>query len=251
MKPVALQLYTVREAMKDDPVGTLRKVAEMGYAGVEGGPRDMPPEEYRKLLDDLGLRMSSTWGPPATELNVAETVDRAGLFGVDVVVCGWGDRQDWDSPDGIRRIADSLQQSAEVLKAHGLVQAYHNHWWEMQDFDGTLGLEIYLGSAPDADCELDVYWAANFGAVDVPALLARWARRCPLLHVKDGPLLREQPHTAVGKGKMDIPAVIAAADEDVCQWLVVELDHCATDIVAAAKDSLDYLVAHGLGRGSR
>ena len=247
MKPIALQLYTVREQMKQDLPGTLKQVANFGYVGVEGLPGGQP-REAKRILDDLGLKATSLHWAPATPDNIQEIVDAAGLLDIHVVCSGWKNREDWDSPDGVRRIAAGIQESAALLKAHGLIHAYHNHWWEMQDLDGTLGLERFLAAAPDAGSELDVYWACNFGAVDVPALLGRWKTRCPVLHIKDGPLVRDEPHTAVGAGKMDIPAVVAAADEDVCQWLIVELDRCATDIVAAAKDSLDYLVANGLGR---
>ena len=250
MKPIALQLYSVREAAKEDLLGTMKKVAEFGYAGVEG-LGGMEPEERKRILDDLGLRTSSIHWSLATEENIQEIVDVAGLLGVNVVVGGWRTREDWDSVDGIRRIADGLQKSAELLKGHGLVQAYHNHWWEMQDFDGTLGLEIYLENAPDANSELDVYWAANFGAVDVPALVAKWKARCPLLHIKDGPLVRDEPHTAVGSGKMDIPAVIAAADENVLKWNIVELDQCGTDMTEAVRESYKYLVGEGLARGNK
>jgi sugar phosphate isomerase/epimerase len=97
--------------------------------------------------------------------------------------------------------------------------------------------------------QLDVYWAANFGAVDVPAVLARHAARVPVLHIKDGPLVRGEPHTAVGAGKMDIPAVIHAADENVLEWLVVELDECATDMTQAVRESCKYLVGEGFARG--
>ena len=248
MKPIGLQLYSVREYAKDDFLGTLRKVAEMGYAGVEGGTGGMAPAEYKKVLDDLGLRATSMYHALADEDNIQEIVDAAGVLGVNVIICGCA-REAWDTPEGIRQAAAGLQPSAELLKRHGLLQAYHNHWWEVQNFDGTLGLEILYEHAPDVHSELDVYWAAHFGDVDVPAFLRKWSARCPLLHVKDGPLVQGEPHTAVGAGKMDIPAVVAAADENVLQWLTVEIDRCETDMMAAVRESLEYLLANGLGVG--
>jgi len=250
MAPIGIQLYSVREQMKEDFLGVLKKMAEFGYAGVElGGSYGREPAEVKKILDDLGLRVSSTHFALATEDTVNEVVDRAGLFGCKVVVSGWRAREDWDRAEAIPPIGEAYQRSAELLAAHGLTQAYHNHWWELQDFDGRRGLEIFLDSAPAAQSELDVYWACRFGEVDVPAFLGTWASRCPLLHVKDGPLIQGQPHTAVGAGKMDIPAVVGAADADVLQWLIVELDDCATDMLTAVRESVEYLVANGLGEG--
>jgi sugar phosphate isomerase/epimerase len=112
-----------------------------------------------------------------------------------------------------------------------------------------MGLELLLEKAPSLLSELDIYWACNFGAVDVPALLRRQAARTPLLHVKDGPLVQGQPHTPAGAGKMDIPAVIAAADESVLEWVIVELDECATDMTEAVGQSCKYLVGEGLAEG--
>jgi len=249
MKPISLQLYSVREAMKEDLLGTLQKVAEFGYPAVEfGAPQDRSNEEFKKILDDFGLTPSSAHFGLVTKENLNQAVDFSGLYGISVLISGW--RVDaWETVEGIKEAAEAYQTAAELLKPHGLQQAYHNHWWELGDLDGKRGLEIFLENAPDAYAQLDTYWACRFGEVDVPAFLNKWKTRCSTLHVKDGPLVEGQPHTAVGAGKMDIPAVIGAADEDTLQWLVVELDHCATDMLTAVKDSLDYLVAHGLGEG--
>jgi sugar phosphate isomerase/epimerase len=101
------------------------------------------------------------------------------------------------------------------------------------------------------EAQFDVYWAANFGAVDVPALIRRHPGRFPSLHVKDGPLVQEEPHVAVGAGKMDIPPLIAAAEGDVLEWNIVELDHCGTDMMQAVRDSYAYLVGEGLAKGNK
>lgn len=98
--------------------------------------------------------------------------------------------------------------------------------------------------------QLDVYWACNFGKVDVPKLLKKHPKRFPLLHVKDGPLVEKEPHTAVGSGKMDIPACVQAADPSVLRWLIVELDDCATDMMQAVRDSYTYLTGEGLAEGN-
>jgi len=109
-----------------------------------------------------------------------------------------------------------------------------------------------MAEAPDLRAQLDTYWC-TFGGADAPAVLKRYGKRIPLLHIKDGPLVPGQPHphTAVGKGKMDFPTVIAAADPDVCKWLIVELDSCATDMVEAVADSYKYLVGSGLASGNK
>jgi sugar phosphate isomerase/epimerase len=97
--------------------------------------------------------------------------------------------------------------------------------------------------------EIDTYWASNFEACDPPEQVAKFKARTPYLHIKDGNLEKGQPMLAVGSGKMDFPAVIAAADPNVLRWLVVELDSCATDMLTAVADSYRYLVGNGLATG--
>jgi len=251
MKPISLQLYSVREEAAGDFVGVLKRVADIGYKGVEpAGLHGHKPEEIRKVLDDLGLVCSSTHAGLPTKENLQEVVDTAGALGHEWLVTGKGP-DDFKSLDDIRKAADEFQAGAELLKGTGIRLGYHNHWWEMTEVDGRYGLEIFLELAPDVASETDVYWVCNFGAVDVPALVRKHAARIPLLHIKDGPLVKGQPHTAVGKGKMDIPGIVNAADPDVLQWCVVELDSCATDMFEAVEDSYKYLTGEGLAEGNK
>jgi len=268
-KPIGLQLYTLREQAKADFLGVLRKVAETGYVAVEfAGLHGQTPQQVRAWLDDLGLVACSAHMGLTTKDNLQQQVDAAAALGFQTIVGGWK-REDWDSLDGIRRAAEAWQHAAELLKPHGLSAAYHNHWWEMKQFysetqptkrgavvmlepkNPKYGLEIFAEAAPAVGLQIDVYWACNFGKVDAPALVKKWAKRAPLLHLKDGPLVEGQPHTAVGAGKMDIPAVVAAADKKVLKWLIVELDSCATDMTQAAVDSYTYLTGKKLAQGKR
>ena len=251
MKPIALQLYSLRDRAREDFVGVLTEVARMGYVGVEpAGLHGMAPVELRKVLDDLNLVCCSTHGPVPTNQTVAQRADEAGALGTDMIVAGLGPK-DFATADARKASADLLREAAELARAAGMKFGYHNHYWEFDVIDGEMPYETILREAPEMFSQLDVYWAANFGAVDVPQVLARHARRIPLLHVKDGPLVRDRPHTAVGAGKMDIPAVVAAADENVLQWLIVELDECATDMIETVEKSYAYLVGEGLARGNK
>jgi len=249
MKPISIQLYTVREAAKNDFFGVLGQIARIGYKGVEpAGLHGKAPKEVRKVLDDLGLVCSSTHGPLATKDNLSEQVDLARTLGYSMLISGVGP-DDFKTLEGIQKAAQKFQAAAELLEPHGLRMGYHNHWWEMDNVDGRAGYDLFFERARGVFSELDVYWASHFGAVDVPSLLKRHNRNVPLLHIKDGPLVKDKPHTAVGKGKLNIPAIVAAADASTLQWLVVELDDCATDMMQAVMDSYDYLTGNGLAQG--
>jgi sugar phosphate isomerase/epimerase len=154
--------------------------------------------------------------------------------------------------DGIRATAARFQAAAEAMAPHGITFAFHNHWWEFLKVGDVVPYDMIMELAPAACSELDVYWAA-FGGGDPAAELKKKGSRIPLLHVKDGPLTGDppDPHTAVGHGKLDMPAIISAADPNVLEWLIVELDFCATDMMQAVVDSYTYLTSKGLGSGRR
>jgi len=252
MKPLGLQVWTLHEYSVKDFFGTLKEIAAIGYKGVEMD-EDLygkEPAEIRKVLDDLGLIVPSAHpGLMPTRDNVNEIVDRAKALGYDMIVSS-GPQDNFKTLDGIGRLAEAYQTAAALLKPYGLRMCYHNHWWDMASLDGRPGLEIFFELATDVWAQVDVYWASNFGAVDVPALIARYGSRIPILHIKDGPLVKDQPMTAVGAGKMDIAACVEAADPSVLEWLIVEIDRCATDMLEAVRESCNYMTSHGLVEGS-
>jgi sugar phosphate isomerase/epimerase len=75
--------------------------------------------------------------------------------------------------------------------------------------------------------------------MDPVSVIKELGKRAPLLHIKDGPCEQGKPMTAVGKGKMDFPPILKVAN--FAEWLIVELDSCATDMLEAVKESLTYL----------
>lgn len=248
MSPISIQLYTLREEAKRDFPATLRTVADIGYAGVEfAGLHGHAPTEIASLLADLGLQVSSSHVPLPTPENVARIVETEQALGNMRVISGLGP-DDYATPDAVRRSADRFQAAAEWVKPHGLTFGIHNHDWEFKTIDGKLVYDVLLEAAPDIFSELDVYWAA-YGGHDPVEIVAAHKARLPLLHIKDGDLVGRSPQLAVGSGKLDMPAIIGAADPTVLQWLIVELDECATDMTEAVRESYLYLTRNGLGAG--
>ena len=243
---ISIQLYTLREEAEKDFFGVLKELASIGYAGVEtAGLHGKKPAEVRRVLDDLGLATSSAHVSLPTAGNVQEIVETAHALGYTMVISGIGPEQ-FKAPGGVEAAAETLRKAAALVKPHGLRLGYHNHWWEFDRAEGRLKFDLLMEQAPDVFSELDIYWAANFGAVNVPEVVARHRSRLPLLHIKDGPLVQGQPHTAVGAGKLDVAACIRATDPKVLEWLVVELDACATDMMTAVRESFGWPTEHGL-----
>ena len=251
MKPaIALQLYSLREIAADDFEGMVRMVAGMGYVGVE--PAGFPgssAEAAGKLFKELGLEVPSAHTAMPLGDTKNEVLDAMAAIGCPRVVTGKGP-DDFNTLDKIKATCDLFNEASVVVKAAGLTFGIHNHWWEYTPVDGVYPYQVMLERLdPGILFEIDTYWVQT-GGCDVAEVLREVGDRGPLLHIKDGPCVKTEPMTAVGAGVMDFPTIVAAAG-DVPQWLIVEQDRTAGDMVADVRASYAYLVSKGLARGNK
>jgi sugar phosphate isomerase/epimerase len=249
MKPIALQLYTVRESAAADFPAVLKRVAAIGYRGVEfAGLHGLAPAEVKRIIDDLGLEVPSAHMALPTKENAQQLIDECRTLEAPKLVTGPGGPI--DTLDHILACAEKLNAAVDALAGTGIAFGLHNHWAEFEEVEGRLPEDVLLESVPGLFAQIDVYWL-TVGGPDPVATVARLKNRTPLLHLKDGPVEPKEPHTAVGQGKLDIPAIVKAADPNVLEWLIVELDSCATDMWEAVEQSYAYLVGNGLAVGSK
>ncbi|MET0773563.1 MAG: sugar phosphate isomerase/epimerase, partial [Candidatus Limnocylindrales bacterium] len=237
--PLAVQLYSLREAAAHDLPGVLDQVARAGFLGVEyASLHDQAPAAVRRWAGDLGLagvgihrRM-----PPGAEGE--RVLDEAAELGVDTVIVPWVEPQRFATDEGIAALADELAGARAQAAARGIRLGYHNHEFEpaARDPAGTTGLErLFDLAGPEVVAEVDIYWA-TVGGEDPAALIGRLGSRVRLLHIKDGPADpadRDAPQVAVGAGRVDVAGAIAAGSS--AEWHVVELDRCATDMIEALR----------------
>jgi len=240
---IALQLYTVREQLKTDFVGTLRRVAEIGYTAVETAfwEPGITPQYAREVLDDCGLRVMSIHCELPLGEQQAEALALADIYSCDRLVWhGWQRDPRYGSLAGIEALAETYNAANAAARQAGLRLGLHNHWWEYEVVEGVRPYQVLLKLCdPKIFFELDTYWA-TVGGCDPLAVIAELGDRAPLLHIKDGPANSSDAlKTAVGQGSMPVPAILAAAKH--AEWLVVELDDCATDMLVAVEESLRYL----------
>ena len=247
--PIALQLYTLRADTARDFAGTLAQVAATGYLGVETASfagATVPAAAH--LFKELGLTVCAAHLPLPLGENQSQVLETMAALDCRNLVCASQPRQEFQTVDGIQRVCDTLNAASAVAQAHGLRLGYHNHWWEFQTVAGRLAhARLRDGLAPAVFFEIDTYWTQTAG-VDPAQVLYELGPRAALLHLKDGPAVPGQPMLALGEGVMDIPALLQA-NAGQAEWLIVELDECATDMLVAVQRSYHYLVGNRLGQG--
>ena len=250
MKPISAQLYSLRGESSRNFDQVLERLAAIGYKGVEPfNLHGKTPEQFRARVEDLGMVVSSSHHPWANRASTSEVVDTIGALGLGRAGGGF-EADDFKDMDAVKRTADTVNGIIDALAPYGIDLFLHNHWWEFAPIEGKLGFRHIAERCPNVLFEVDTYWAANFGTVDVAAEVANVKDRAPLLHIKDGPLAKGAAHVAVGDGKMNIAGVLQAADPEVLEWVIVELDACDTDMMTAVERSYHYLTANGLALGN-
>jgi len=211
-QPLGLQLWTVRELCEENFFGTLDKIAAVGYRAVE--PYEFYGADVRELarvLSDHGLAVpSSHVALDRLEEDLEKVMDEHEALGCELIVCPWLDEERRKDPQVFEKVGRTLAGVAEKLTARGFSLAYHNHDFEFTMARDPDGLERVLASGgKDVGSQLDVYWVA-FGGVDPVDYIKGLGPRLRSVHLKDGDLT-ETGFTPVGRGKLDIAAIIAAA----------------------------------------
>lgn len=179
MAPISVQLYSLRTESERDFNGVLQALAATGYQGVE--PFNLygfSPRQFRERVEALGMRISSSHYPFANRVPVQQTVDTLGELGLTRAVGGYAPA-DFADLDTVRRVAEATNRLVDDLAAANITLALHNHWWEFAEFEGTCAYHLFQDLVPGVAFELDTYWAANFGAREPAAELARIRSRTP------------------------------------------------------------------------
>ena len=252
MKPIAIQLYTVREYCAQDFPAALKKVAEIGYKGVEfAGMNGMCPCEVKKIVDELGLEVASAHMAMPNAENINALIDECKTLGVTKLVSGYGPDQ-LGTVEGCMEAVAQINAAVALLEGTGISLGIHNHYWEFEKLaDGRYPEDILLDNCPGAFAEMDVYWVAVGGPNPAEAVAERKAR-VPLLHIKDGDIDPRTPMKAIGSsGKIDFAAVVAAADPNVLEWNIIEMDEVAGDMWEAVQQSYDFMIKNGLAAGNK
>ena len=205
--PVGLELYSVRDKLKEDLKGTVTAVAKMGYQVVEfySPYYDWTVEQakdVRKLLDDLGIRCPSTHngGISISPDGMAKAVELNQIIGSKYIVLASPGKA--ATVDDYKALADRLAAAAEKLRPLGMATGFHNHQTEWRPIDGQRPMDILAKGTPaDVALQLDCGTAVEVGADPVAWINAN-PGRIKSTHLKDWSKSRGY---AVAFGEGDVP----------------------------------------------
>lgn len=214
--PVGLELYSVRNALKDDLMGTVRAVGQMGYQCVEFyAPyydwTDQQAKDMKKLLDDLGVRCYSTHNSQSyfTTENLKHARDLNLILGAKYVVMS--SSQPKPGPDGWKEVADQLNSAADQLQPDGLKTGYHNHQLEFTPVDGKRPIEILAkNTKPSVMLQFDIGTCLEAGSDPVAWIHAN-PGRIRSMHCKDWAPGKGYA-VLFGEGSADWKSIFAAAE---------------------------------------
>jgi len=220
---IGVELYSFRNQLAKDVPGTLMKIRKMGFSVVEGGSTyGMQPEEFKGLLDEIGLRMVSI-GADFNELadNPEGVAARAKLFGAQFVVCFWVPHEGKFTEEDAKKAIEVFNHAGRILKEKGFSLCYHPHGYEFLPWQqGTLFDYMVQELNPEfCNFEMDVFWIKHPGQ-DPVALLKKYPDRFLLMHLKDrepgtqGNQLGQadvESNVTLGKGDIDIKAIMQEA----------------------------------------
>lgn len=277
MDPVlGLELWSVRNSLMEDYAGTLQKVAAVGYKNLEliteiteNGllfGKDLNAKQLRSLLDENGLKAVSCHIVPDEKTDWDRIIDDAKTLGVTNFGCAIAF---FTSIPEVVDFSKQMNKDAELCLKNGIQYHYHNHYHEFQKFDGVSIYDTMLENFDNDVVKItfDTYWAMR-GGQDPIAWLEKLGKRCDLLHQKDMPkeanpvnwfdhfgpdhiqTLEELIYTTsgdhefteVGKGVMDVPAILDTARKhcDV-KYIFIEQDKSNMGEIESITDSFKYM----------
>jgi len=274
LEHLGVALYTVRDQMKADAVGTLKSIAALGYRYVETGllPALGP------ALEAAGLKQASAYAPTylvtgnrqawagggdllPESYDWSKAVDEAKTQGLEYLVIVYLMRAERGGLDVYRELAARLAKAGEACRKAGLGLAYHPHAFEYEAIDGVRPIELLLKETPRdlLALELDTFWSSIAG-VDPVKMVQTHAGRVPLVHLKDKargtPVQFDEgkvPHEAfkeVGRGVVDFAAFLPAAAKAGVKYYYVEQDYCTGSPLDCLKTSRQALASLAAARNA-
>ncbi len=260
--PVAIQLYSLRGEMAKDFEGTLAKVSEMGYKGVEfADTYGKSADEIKALCEKYSLVPVSAHISYDELLDGGKTIKEYAAIGCRFAAIPWIGSEYRPGGSKNAEFIENVKKIGKLCNDNNMTLLYHNHWFEFENEGDIHFLDALYDAIPsELLCtELDTCWV-NIGGENPVDYIKKYANRAPVVHLKDfkgnmsgakhssyasgtNKIDSEFEFMPLGQGLQNIPEIIKAAKESGTQWLVYEQDSPTGEKspLECAKESIDYL----------
>lgn len=268
---VGVQLYSVRDDMRKDPLGTLKKVAAAGYKNVEHANYvnrkfyGYSATEFKKVLSDVGLKMPSghTVMTPAdwdaSKNDFADkwkmTIEDAATVGQSYVVSPWLDDSLRKDMTTFKNYMDVFNKCGELCKKNGLKYGYHNHDFEFDTkIDGQLLYDLILQNTDPSlvaqQIDIGNMYGTGGRALEI---IKKYPGRFELMHVKDeiksekGEMKEPYESTVLGKGLLPVKEIVEAGRKigGTTQFIVEQESYQGKAPIDTIKEDLQILNSWG------
>ncbi len=249
-KGVGLQLWSIREDMKKDPVATIQKVGEMGYDFVEsagysdGKIYGMEPNTFKALVEDNGmLYLGAHSGQPIPDSGSWEAlmpwwdqcIAAHKAAGAEYIVQPSMGKSAFETLEGLADYCDYFNAVGEKCNEAGLMFGFHNHAGEFGEIDGEVIYDFMLENTDPEKVmfQMDVFWVYE-GGKDPADYLAKYPGRFESIHIKDTKELGES-------GMIDFNPLLVMAEKAGATYYVVEVEDYNFEPLISVEKSLDHL----------
>ncbi len=233
MKPIAAQLYTLRDYIQNfqDIEKTFQKLKQMGYNEVQfSGAKITDAKELKRIADATGIHIICTHIPFEDMKNqLSKVVEDHHTLGCLCAGVG-GMPQEYRSPEGFHAFAKEYDAIAGTLKKEGLGATYHNHRFEFEKFDGKkTGMDILLEESKTFSFMADTYWI-QAGGGDVVEWIYKMRGRIQMIHFKDMAIENDtQIFAEVMEGNLNWKGILEACENIGVEYYIIEQDQCQRD----------------------
>lgn len=224
-KEVGIQLWTLKDLIKNDLNATLEALSKMGYASIEtygfdGNFFSIPPTEFHSLCSGLGLGVHSTH-TNITDKNAAFLAEKAAAAGLEYLIMPSMMGRPEKTIDDFKRTAQEMNRMGETCRQFNLRFGYHNHEFEFRKMEGQLPYDILLAETEPSlvDFQLDIYWIVKAGC-DPVLYFQNHPKRFSTWHVKD--LGNDGESCIVGNGIIDFKALMQEVENAGLHRIFVE-----------------------------
>lgn len=271
---VGIQLYSLREVIEEIGMdAVLAEVKKLGYDCVEfAGYAGHSAEEIKAMLEKYGLEAISVHQVPDVFVDKAEeTVNYLKTIGVKYCAVPWYGREKLIGNPEWENTVKLFNDTAKLLAENGIKMCYHNHDFEYEKYEDKYVIDHIFEAVPELCPEFDTGWVTYAGE-NPAAYIEKYADKVDIIHLKDfyakklksGPvyaLIDENGNAeggtskedngfmykACGRGLLDVPAILAAAEKVDAECVIVEFDESPENTpLEDAKISREYLKSLGL-----